>query len=591
MDNTIDKLLIVNQEYDLCGVNTNTPYKKVDFAISDEFGNAILELKGGHIKTKEFDSRTPQSSTGNMQVRMERGNIDVNGYDTDSINDYANYVKCSYYLNIEGATAFRVVGQNNYTLLQYNSNHEVISVSSVSDGVSQIAAGCVYVRFVIHTNDVAKDLSVLTNARLREEKRVQLRAVSERLVFQVDGDVCTTSRLMLPPNYSINGKPVPVVMWDNADGGFRDWNLYDFNNTYAGVVNGLSYLRDQGFAIFEVYSWCSHYNNEYPDCGGRGAMPIPTHIKAHDKGIEYILDRFNLDKDNIFEMSWSGSGKYSLYLALEKQKFNIKSIYAFAPVFDDLSVGGSWGMIDYRKALYEELNMDGTADQIRDFLTYTPLELGGNNKSWLYNCPPKTVDQGGSGDVSPDDPNFIANLKSNQDFIRNNIEKFTCICVNWRNSIGQTIDNKLNDSLQFTYDFWFGGKEYNDPTHEEDIYNHHDMAMIGSHVPFSVIMSKNDGSCPYWCVLETVNQLRNGGCDAKIMYTASTGGHTSPCNHIPSTDGIWGKGNIDTRLGIHYSGVAIGWYLACEDIYSRFLNQSGYAAECQRWLETHTDDN
>ena len=421
----------------------------------------------------------------------------------------------------------------------------------------QLDGGCRFIRFQFKASNTPHSVCILLDDGTIEPiegKRPQLRFPYDRLVYQVEDDVFTTALLMLPPNYSVDGEKVPLIIWDSGDGSFKYWDSYE-GGSYFGRLNGIRYLRDQGFAVLEVYSWGSYYYKKYPGCGGRSAMPIPTHLATHEKGVEYVLSRYNIDPENIFHVSKSGSGKIALYYAMVHPSFSLRSIYAMAPVFDDLNFVG-WGMPDYRAALYEELDLKGDSSQ---FLRGTPISEGGyNGSAWVPHTP------------------------SQQAFIAQNAEKFKMVSVDWMNVEGQTIEEKMTDTHRFSAAFW-EGYTYNTETGKwswtgprpdtrgDVCYTRHNLVRSGSHIPITVIMSPTDEQTPYWNALEVVHQFQNAGEDAK-MITLETGGHSGPDLSVQGTNTL---NDVTTRLGVHYDNVSIGWYYTVEDIYSRFLTTEG----------------
>ena len=287
-------------------------------------------------------------------------------------------------------------------------------------------------------------------------------------------------------------------------------------------------------------------------------MPIPTHLATHEKGVEYVINRYNIDAENIFHISKSGSGKIALYYALKKPSFNLRSIYAMAPVFDDLNFV-AWRMKDYRQALFEELKLEGDKDvegtPAYQFINGTPIADGGYNEtSWAIHS---------------------SNGKA---FINENADKFMPIVPGWMNLCGQTIEEKIADTHAFSAAFW-EGCTYNSttgkwnwtgpsPQSRGDLcYTRYDLVMTGNDIPLMVIMSPTDEQTPYWNALEVVLQLQNGGKDAR-MISLEGGGHSGP---DLSLSGSNVKKNVTTRLGVQYESVSIGWYLVVDDIYNRFL--------------------
>lgn len=528
--------------------------ENADLVLGDKEGMNIVVFFDGHVKTKNFDS-----SAHAIDALFEKGGIEGDGYDAYSISMYNARSRTAFLIATNGALSF-AAGMQGY-LYQFDSTFSLINSDIVSGQRVALDANCAYIRMdVFDSFDGRRKLVFFGGTGPSEVKRVQFRQPSERLVYHVDRDVCTTARLKLPPNYTIDGEKVPLIIWDSGDGSFSSWDTEMGGPGVKGRVTGLNYLADSGFAVLEIYSWGSYYAANYPGAAGRSAMPISTHLKTHEKGVEYVLSRYNIDPENIFHVSKSGSGKLALYYALEKPSFNLRGIYAMAPVFDDINFVG-WGMPDYRAALYKELNMRGDAategTPAYQYIHGTPVAEGGyNGQGWV----PRS-DKG-------------------KQFVTDNADKFTFIVPGWMNLCGQTIAEKLQDTWDFGESFWEGytydsetGKwSWTDstklPASRGDVcYTRDNLVMIGNHIPFMVIMSPTDEQTPYWDALEVVKQLKNGGDDAS-MYTLETGGHSGP---DLSTTGANVVENVTTRLGVEYEAVSIGWYVTCEDIYARFL--------------------
>lgn len=524
-----------------------------DLSVVDQNGNAVVIFEGGNICTKNFNSEERA-----LSVLMERGGMfSATGYDTWEIADYNAFYRTALFVWTGGARAVKCPFAGN--LFQFNSSNVLITKNTVGTGYFPLDENCAFIRFSTNHETVKeRELFVFAGGNPSEKKRTQLRSDEEKLTFKVDEHIFTTARLLLPPNYTADGEKVPLIIWDSSDGSFKYWNTHTMGDNYPGRINGLHYLRDSGFAVVEIYSWGSYYFQKYPDCGNRSAMPIPTHIATHKAGVEYVLNRYNIDPENIFHISASGSGKLALYYALERPKFNLKSIYAMCPVFDDLNFVG-WGMQDYRLALFEELNMRGDAETegtpAYQYKNGTPISEGGyNGTAW------------------------VPRSNKGKQFIADNADKFTFAVPGWMNLCGQTITQKMQDTFDFADAFWEGytynngSWSWTDPTKLPATrggvcYTRDNLVLVGNHIPLMVVMSPTDEQTPYWDANEVVEQLLNGGCDAS-MVTLETGGHSGP---TLSTSGANVVENVTTRLGYEYETVSIGWYLAVEDIYARFL--------------------
>lgn len=602
MERYIDKMEIEGKSYNIEGSTRVEDTDMEPFYITDDKGNVLAEFENGGFKTKNFESdsisNTSSSTSADLEIKdsngnvlakfaygnfetkyhknyvlnilFERGGIDEYGICTSTI---ASFETCRTAFFINTNEAKEMFSSIDGYMYKYDENHNLIEISTLSKGNPASLVGCSFIKLKgvpigPSKEDFTIPFSFNGEQQPFEEKNVAMRTPSERLIYHVDGDMFTTALLMLPPNYTVNGKKVPLIVWDSGDGSFSNWNSYEMGTGYEARRKGLEYMRDQGFAVLEIYSWGSYYYKQYPGCGQRSAMPIPTHIKTHEKGVEYVCSRYNVDYNNVFHLSKSGSGKMALGYALDTPKFGLKSIYAMAPVFDDLNFN-RWGMPDYRKALFEELNMDGTEEQIEQFRNgYS----GDATHGWLLTRGPY------NGTITPEELSHLH--KINQDFVKKNISKFSVISVNWKNLIGQSPEEKFQDTLDWGYKFWETDKP-NWANHESpdeqgkfptyntntDIYNKHNLTIISNSIPITVIMSKDDEQTPYWSALEVINQLRNGGKDATIVPLPSQG-HSAP----DMGSGVNSVSDVTTVLGIHYDSVSIGWHIACMDIFKKYLS-------------------
>lgn len=505
-------------------------------------------------------------------VSVERGGIDKDGINDATMSCYEHWIRSAFYIKTNGAKSVHIPVNNSEQCFvwQYDSDHRTIDIDEMKEEV-RLSADCEYIRFQIRANNTPDYVSIsLKDAELPpcETKHVQKSPTHERLIYAIDEDIYTTAILVLPPNYCADGDSVPLIIWDSGDGAFVDWDTHEIGDGYIGRINGINYLRDSGFAVLEIYSWGSDYNKKYPNCGRRSAMPIPTHLLTHEKGVEYVLSRFNIDGDNIFHLSKSGSGKLSLYYAMVSPPFNLKAIYSFAPVFDDLNFVG-WGIEDYRRALFEELSFVGTQEEINYFIDGEPYQFDVEyikkhnlqidlTTSWQMHQP------------------------LGRSFIEKNAEKFKAISVDWMNVSGRTLEQLVEETHTFSEIFWEGfTRQYNPeercfyfawestalPALHENCYNRYDLERYGSNIPFTVIMSPTDEQTPYWNAYEVIRQFQNTGTDAR-MISLKSGGHSGP---DLSTYGPNAVKDVKTRLGIHYKSVAIGWYFVVEDICGRHL--------------------
>ncbi len=516
------------------------------------------------------------SDTGDgFRVTLERGSIKEDGSDDATIDGFNTCLRSAYFIKTNQASSISIPGLRDVHIVvwQYDYNHKLIEAVDLLSSV-KLHNECGYIRILFQTSKEAKQCRVLFDGYKSlpfEEKKVQIALPFERLIYAVDNDLFTTALLMLPPNYSVDGDSVPLIIWDSGDGSFVSWDSHIWGEGNIERINGLNYLRDSGFAVLEIYSWGSKYYQKYPQCGMHSAMPIPTHIATHDKGVEYVLDRYNIDPDSIFHLSKSGGGKIAAYYAMESPAFNLKSIYAFAPVVNDLNfIAWRAGVVDYRKALMDELDLVGTADEIDYYLNGEPydFDLAYSTKNKL--------------EIVLESP-WQMQKPLGQSFVKRNAEKLKRVAVDWMNVSGCSLLELVEDDHIYTMEFWKGYNRYYDakrlkfeskwddssiPSSKDYTFNRFNLTRKSSGIPYTVIMSPTDEQTPYWIALEFVKQLQNVDNVAR-MITLDSGGHSGP---DLSAEGPNVKSDVITHLGIHYDKVSIGWYIAVEDIYNHYMS-------------------
>lgn len=329
-----------------------------------------------------------------------------------------------------------------------------------------------------------------------------------------DTGVYTNMAYKIPPNYSATGEPVPIVLWI---GGNNSYPTMDngFPNT---AVPGVEYIRDEGYAVLQVYSWGSYYAGKFPTCGRDQPYPVPISFESISAGLNAFCEEYNVDADNINIICRSFGGQMGLFLA--ENPFNgLKSVTQFDPVIDFLSMRGRFA--DARKALAEELSMDVTEDFFD--INEDGSSTGAENYYFSERC----------------EPVWEANMPA---LIRLNVA--------WRNMIGGTYTENYEKAISDARKWWRNGKSNTDTT----IYNHPEYKTI-SVVPVLLCGARDDASTPLQVMTEKIEQLRNSGNPAEV-YLVPTGGHDAV-----SVDTTYAE-DITTALGILHTDVPIGWIKA-----------------------------
>lgn len=499
------------------------------------------------------------STSCRMRVRMERGGLKSSGAMDYTISSYNNYIRSSMLIKLNGAARVTGVNLTGFTVYEYSSSFGFLGTSN--EGAT-FRTSCRYIKIVKQTSTLPDEVFLSFDAFAEEVYNVQIEKgesdgflLSETLVFDIGDGVCTTARLLLPPNYSINGAKVPLFIWSACDGSYLTWGYkIGHNNSLRNLKDELLYMADEGFAVLNIYPWGSYNNTQYPGCGWSTAV-VPVALRGYEKAVEYVTSRFNISDQHIYQASHSGGGKLSSHYAIHKPSFNLEHIYAFAPVIDGLCFN-SWGATytDFRRAIAHEMKMEDVPGG-----NYGVFIGTNGSAQW-----PMTNDAGKA-------------------FIMGNFEKFAkCSALTWHNLSEQTPAQKQEDTNSFgaswnTTRNKSGGASAQDWANlDGTIYNRDDLTIFGDGVPISILGGVDDADCPYLVMREFVHQLANGGGDAELITLPMTDseeyGEAHPLNRGHRAPVYYhAKPNVQTRYGGTYSTVPYGWWYAVKHIYEHYI--------------------
>lgn len=183
--------------------------------------------------------------------------------------------------------------------------------------------------------------------------------------YRVSEGVMTSGRLILPPNYSMSGNSVPLVVWAHGSGQMTNWNAKLGGDDYFEF---LTYLTDEGFAVFDCYPWTSkaHLTEDVSS-----PIMIYPHLRAYLEGIRYVCRRWNVDIDNVSLLCKSQGGNIG-HWAYVQSDFQFRAVGLFAPTTDP--VANVSGKVFYtssaRRAIVDLLEFEGTQEEIDAFITY-----------------------------------------------------------------------------------------------------------------------------------------------------------------------------------------------------------------------------
>ena len=463
----------------------------------------------------------PVYSDGNGQYRrleimMERGGVEVDYDLTYSSGDYNKYVRSAFDIKTGGATRVSIenfgVEHDTVYIQFFAADYTKISAVKYTDNaVADVPQNCDFVRVEIGTTEELEAITLRFYGGSTDPwvaKRVAKNEVSERLTYKVNDEIHTTSRLILPPNYTIDGEKVPLILWLEGSGSsFSSWNG-GFNGNHVEYLN---YLTDEGFAVVSIYAWGNVYAEKYPSCGQSYPYPIPTCRACLKEGLEYICSRYNIDADNIHIMSKSQGGQSALFYA-SFNELNVKSIGMFAPVLDYLSMPGEALYKDTRAAIADDLDFTGDVE----YFTST---------------------------------RFLSYSDEGRAFLRQNLDKLIIMNEAWTNLEGATYEELFESSMDDCETFW---TKRIWTTNRNDIYTHTEYVKRAS-VPVKIWGARDDSATPYLKMVEVVEQLKNGGSVAEMRTMPNSSGAHGAAD-LGST-----RVDVTTSLGVKYESIPVGW--------------------------------
>lgn len=185
--------------------------------------------------------------------------------------------------------------------------------------------------------------------------------------YSVNNDAETSGRLLLPPNYTVDGLSVPLIVFAHGSGSMWTWEE-KLGHVYTGgshlsYLPFLQYLANEGFAVFDCFPWT---NGKTIPANAYSPFGLPIHKEAYLKGIEYVCDRFNVDINRVSVLCKSQGGHFGQW-AIMQNRFPFKAVALFAP-----SCGLSGTLFfnaTCREAIAEWVDFEGTTAEIEAFIT------------------------------------------------------------------------------------------------------------------------------------------------------------------------------------------------------------------------------
>lgn len=319
-----------------------------------------------------------------------------------------------------------------------------------------------------------------------------------RLFFTVNGEYLTSGCLKLPPNYTLTGKSVPLIIFIQGSGDYLRMEGTAMSNNYMPY---LQYLCDEGFAVFDCYAWTDKYTiTDGEDATNPWVIPIS--IDCYRDAIKYLGSRYNVDCENVFLISKSHGGQMAVALAMHKD-FDIRASCLLAPDLDIFEQNGYGYSASARKAIAEELGLEGDIDGV------FAVE------------------------------NFNVRSEAGRAFLTQNMKKFSGYNPMWTNTTGNTLTEKFANSIGRVRD--------------KTLCKH-------CKTPTKIWIAEDDTAVPYAQADELIEQMLNAGsiCELRTM-PSGTGGH-----HAVDNDANALKASGVTAQGVTYTDMPLAYVEAVE---------------------------
>lgn len=257
---------------------------------------------------------------------LEFGGISrVNGADGNSYSGYHSQLKTQL-IKATGEIKLTVdetsiPGISYFRLFEYvDGNDGITYVSGSGDtqntftnGVCELTVSGDYIRIAIVVSPAITVYRPRTikieavGAKLLKNPNIVNTEINGVLTFAYDvtPEIFTTAQLVLPPNYSITGTSVPLLVFLHSTQAYNKWDEKIGVMGNSDHFADIQYLANEGFAIFDCYLYTSKY---YKTTDQIAPAPLPIFINAIISGIKYTCKYYNVDINRVCMYAYSLGG-------------------------------------------------------------------------------------------------------------------------------------------------------------------------------------------------------------------------------------------------------------------------------------------
>lgn len=254
--------------------------------------------------------------------------------------NFKHYCHTILMLDITNGSVTDVDTDDTLNVFWYDSDGKFLLTST---SIEVIPQGACYVKFQIYSDTEYKlppNIKVSVNGSVKLCKN-NVPGLLEYVPFRfetqipVTDDTVETCELeytvktrcvdtgvaVMPSNYTMNGKPVPLVIFCHGTSFRNDFFLMPQNGENFEVPE---FLAKNGYAVAQ----CSGVTDLYYDVNaGFGA---PSHINAIQNLVKYVIANYNVEPNGVYIACKSAGGFAASFLA-QMAPFKIKAVGMFSP--------------------------------------------------------------------------------------------------------------------------------------------------------------------------------------------------------------------------------------------------------------------
>ena len=447
-------------------------------------------------------------------LKLEKGGIDKNNGNFQYGSNIEHIrTRSPLFIEVLASTELTLHGvSSDLYIFEYDENFTYLKKTLTSTGVN-LSDTTKYIKFgddnglntevtySIIANDIIHNYEYGIDMKPKYVKNPRTSEINEKFFYKLNGqnDYFTSGLLKLPPNYTVDGESVPLIVFAHGSADYQGIGTSKMTNNYMDYYD---YLRDNGYAIFDCWGWSTKYATQLNKAGS-STWGTPTNMNAYISGIEFVLEHFNLDKNKIFATGKSLGGIMGISLAFQN-KIKINACGLLAPSLNPLNSLPGYTQKE-RVVFVDDLGFTGDTENIIDV------------------------------DDSVFDPKSDEYLQ----YMKDNAEKLAGYNPYWRNT-SLPLETKVENSVKYK---------------DGSRCDYSNVSRI-CNVPIKIWVADDDVNVRPNAIKNFIRTLKNGGCIGEVRTMPSgTGGHHSVDNdaNAPKVE------SIVTKLGITCTDVPVAY--------------------------------